>query len=69
MYLKRFNTYLLLLFLFSCCFTFSNIDSLLYRLKITKDTAHINTLVRLADQYMYIGKMQDAEKCLVQAGS
>jgi serine phosphatase RsbU (regulator of sigma subunit)/Tfp pilus assembly protein PilF len=45
-----------------------NIDSLLQRLKVTKDTARINTLIRLADQYMFYGKMDDASKCLTQAG-
>ncbi len=44
-----------------------NIDSLLVRLKSTNDTAYVNVLVKLADQYMVLGKMNEAQKCLEEA--
>ncbi len=48
-------------------FAFSSADSLMVALKTAKDTAHINTLVRLAEDHMYNGKMPEAEKCLLDA--
>jgi tetratricopeptide (TPR) repeat protein len=47
--------------------SFPKADSLLLQLKIAKDSAHVNTLVRLADEYMFIGKMDEAEKLLKEA--
>ncbi len=69
--LKKGYSYLVFVLLLSCCYLknySATIDSLLLQLKKTTDTANINTLVRLADQYMYKGKMEDAQKCLIEAG-
>lgn len=49
------------------CFCFSNIDSLVNKSKSLKDTARINTLVKIAGEYMDKGEMDMAEKFLVQA--
>jgi len=54
-------------FCFFPLFQFSNTDSLVKVIKTAKDTAKINSLVRLADEYIFQGKMEDAEKCLVWA--
>jgi serine phosphatase RsbU (regulator of sigma subunit) len=62
--------YLILTLLLSCTslkIFSTNVDSLLLQLTTTNDTAYINTLVRLADQYIYLGKMPEAEKCLEEA--
>lgn len=57
----------ILLILFVPIFSFSKTDSLLNVLKTAKDTAKINTLIRLADEYMFSGNMEEAEKCIITA--
>ncbi len=59
-----------LLFLFWLALPFSgscNIDSLLNQSSALKDTARINTLVKIATEYMNSGEMDKAEKFLIQA--
>ncbi|MBL7913186.1 MAG: tetratricopeptide repeat protein [Bacteroidia bacterium] len=59
---------LLFLFWFTLPFSGSgNIDSLLTRSSTLKDTARINTLVKIATEYMNSGEMDKAEKFLIQA--
>ncbi|MBA3683447.1 MAG: tetratricopeptide repeat protein [Bacteroidetes bacterium] len=48
-------------------FYFSNIDSLLTVVKTQKDTTRINTLVRIANNYINAGQMADGEKYLIMA--
>lgn len=45
-------------------FAYSNTDSLLNVLKSATDTARLHTLARLADEYIFEGKMEEAEKCI-----
>ncbi|MBL7920549.1 MAG: tetratricopeptide repeat protein [Bacteroidia bacterium] len=48
-------------------FCFSNLDSLQHIARSQKDSARINTLVKIAVEYINLGQMDDGEKYLIRA--
>jgi len=66
-HLKHTKLLLLIILVVVPAFCFSNLDSLISVARTQKDSARINTLVKIAVDYINAGKMEDGEKYLIRA--